>query len=340
MNIKQQTARAALGLAMLCYSASTAGAIEILQLKQHVEVATDIVTLADIFPNARQYRRTALFKSPALGREGQVSIKHLIDAAERFGFTFETPVNLKSITVSRPARTIAVQDFNQKLEREIEKYITKSDDQTLTFKTDTPMKEQHVPLHFSGRIMLKSLHYDKSSKSFRAVFAPLETEARPELAHQYTRRINGQLEIAYLRPVLSKPIKRGETINAHDLEMRAFGQYRIPKNSLRAKADIIGKTATTNLRQGAFIASRDVETTKIITKNQLVTLIFNKAGLSLKTQGKAMADGGMNDSISVMNIHSKRIVHGTVKSPGVVVIETPSPVELKKTAQLHHKPEL
>ena len=313
---------------------SPAKAIEVLKLSERVEVTGDIVTLGDIFKGAQKHRGQPLFKSPTLGREGNVPLTHLIDIAERYGFTFETPTDLRSITVSRPGRTIKSEIFKKLLQDELSRYVKSVGNEMIDIKPDTPLQDQMVPLHYSGKLKLVRFQYNPSNKRFFAQFAPEQSGLSEEEAARYQKQLKGYATFAYMRPVLARAIKRGETIMAKDVEMKAFSQYRIPKTALREASEIIGKTATGNLQQGSFLDARDVEATKVIEKNQLVTLVFMKAGLSLKTQGKAMADGGLGDSIAIMNIHSKRIVHGQVKAPGVVVIQNPELVKNKQTAQL------
>lgn len=333
-NYSKTLLKAMLFTTLLGLAASPAMALEVLKLKERIKVVGDVVTLADIFPGARYHRATPLFKSPALGREGKVAIHHLIDAADRLGFTFEAPTGLKAITVTRPARTIKAARFEELIKKELQARtrLNKNDSLKLTLKAK--LTDQMIPLNFNGSVKLLKFSYNKSTKSFIADFAPAANSARAGADENFTRRITGKAIIAYQRPVLARSIKRGETISQADIMMKSFGQYRIPKTALSRKADIIGKTATTNLKQGAFLNPANLEATKIIAKNQVVTLIFNKKGLSLKTQGKAMADAGINESVAVMNIHSKRVVHGQVKAAGVVIIEHGATEKPEKLAQL------
>lgn len=303
---------------------------EILTIKPHATVHSDIVTLGDLFTNVKSQAAVPLFKSPPLGRQGKVSITHLIDAAERLGFTFNTPLNLKEITVSRPARTIKVANFEQQLQYELAKHLQKKSDQNITLIYATPLSDQKIPLHFSGELKLKKFTYNKSLKKFRAIFTPSDATS-----NTYHRLISGTASLTITRPVLAHALKRGETISKSDLIYKEFNPYRVPKNSLVEAEKIYGQTLTKNLRSGSFLKDVDIETPKIIKKNQLVTLIYKKSGLSLKTQGKAIDDGGLNESIAIMNIHSKRIVHGIVKSPGVVVIQNINTNIYQKTAHLN-----
>ncbi len=307
-----------------------AQATEILTLKTHIEVHADTVTLADLFPDAKRYRSTPLFKSPPLGRQGTVGLEHLIAAAARYDFTFDTPLHLKNITVSRPARTIKQEVFETLVKEKIDKHdVSKNSDKIITLTFDTPLKDQLLPLHLSGKIKLNSFIFNKVSKTFRAKVSPLDG-----LSEKYALTLSGKVSFSYKRPVLTRPIKRGEKITQSDVQMKTFKQYQVPRNVLKISAKIVGLTATKNLKTGAFIKASDIETPKMIQKNQLVTLIFKKSNLSLKTQGKAMAHGALNDTVAVMNINSKRTVHGIVKAPGVVVIQNALDPKLQQTAHL------
>ena len=305
-------------------------ASEILTLKTHIEVQADTVTLADLFPNAKRYRSTPLFKSPPLGRQGTVGLEQLIAVAARYDFTFDTPLNLKNITVSRPARTIKQQVFEKLLRAKINKQDEGERDDKITILTyDTPLKDQMVPLHLSGKVKIQSFTFNKISKTFIAEFLPTDT-----FSQNHSRTLSGKVSFAYKRPILARPIKRGEKITQSDIQIKTFKHYQVPRNALKNNTKIVGLLATKNLKTGSFLKPSDLETPKMIQKNQLVTLIFKKSNLSLKTQGKAMADGSLNDTIAVMNINSKRTVHGIIKAPGIVMIQNTIDPKLQQTAHL------
>ncbi len=304
--------------------------VEVLKLKTNVEVHKDVVTLGDIFENITRYKSEPVFKSPPLGRAGTVRIERLIEAAETYNFTFETPTKLRKITISRPARTIKAETIKKLLIEKLSKHnpLRNGGKYQLAFKN---MPDGIIlPLSYSGKLKLKKFSYDKLQNSFRAHFLPIEARGR-----EYQKIITGSAVEVVKRPVIKREIRRGDKISASDIEIRTFRPNRIPKNSLRNSTEIIGMTAAQNLRIGSFIKSADINTPVLIKKNQLVTLILERPGMSLKTQGKAMEDAGLNETISVMNIHSKRIVHGIALASGVVKIQHfENKIKLQKTAQL------
>ena len=55
-------------------------------------------------------------------------------------------------------------------------------------------------------------------------------------------------------------------------------------------------------------------------RNETVTLVYQVPGLFLTMRGKALESGAEGDAVSVLNMHSKRTVHGIVSGPGRVTL--------------------
>ena len=75
------------------------------------------------------------------------------------------------------------------------------------------------------------------------------------------------------------------------------------------------------MRAGNAIDSGDVQTQVMVAKGKIVTLTFSKGGIMLSTKGKALENGGLGDTVRVMNAQSKNIVEGTVTAPETVFVE-------------------
>ena len=327
----QTAALTAVMTATIISTATPSHATEILKLKPHVSVTGDIVTLGDIFEKVTAHRNTAIFKSPALGREGTVGLAQLIETAERFGFTFDTPLHIKAITVARPARTIPASVFKGQITKALAKHLPKREDGNYQLTFSAPFSGHQIPLAHSGEMKLTAFAYNRASKRFTATFAPVDAASE-----RYNKTLTGTAGLTYNRPVLLRAVKRGETITAADIEQKPYAPTRIPATAISRLVDIIGMTANKSLRSGAFVKATDLEIPKMVSKNQLVTLVFEKHGLILKTRGKAMDDGAKDQSISVMNINSKRVVQGTIKAPGLVIInDNDYAGSLQQTANLN-----
>ena len=58
----------------------------------------------------------------------------------------------------------------------------------------------------------------------------------------------------------------------------------------------------------------------MVTKGKTVTLSFVKGGSMLSAQGKSLENGGLGDTVRVLNTQSKSVVQGTVAGPETIVI--------------------
>lgn len=83
--------------------------------------------------------------------------------------------------------------------------------------------------------------------------------------------------------------------------------------------EVIGREARVTLYAGRPLRPGDLRAPALVERNQLVTLAFKAGGLSLTTEGRALARGGEGDRIRVMNLQSRVTVSGTVLADGTVL---------------------
>jgi flagella basal body P-ring formation protein FlgA len=70
----------------------------------------------------------------------------------------------------------------------------------------------------------------------------------------------------------------------------------------------------------------DVKHPTLVAKGATVTMVFEAPGLSLSASGRALAEGGEGDSITVLNTVSYRQVQATIIGPGTVRVGS-GPIE-------------
>lgn len=76
-------------------------------------------------------------------------------------------------------------------------------------------------------------------------------------------------------------------------------------------------------------SKRDIRTNQPVRQNQIcvvcrddmVEIIAEKGGMQIKTNGRALQDGALNDMIRVQNIRSQRIISAVVSAVGQVKVE-------------------
>ena len=65
----------------------------------------------------------------------------------------------------------------------------------------------------------------------------------------------------------------------------------------------------------------NTQSPRLVTRNQVVTVKFIQGGLEISTTARAMEEGGLNDTVSVLNINSRKMVTGVVQSGGWVLAQ-------------------
>ena len=68
------------------------------------------------------------------------------------------------------------------------------------------------------------------------------------------------------------------------------------------------------------------ESLPLARRNELVTVVFRNGGLEIRTTGRALETGGLNETISVRNERSRDTFQGRLIEPGVVLVQSGSSI--------------
>lgn len=115
--------------------------------------------------------------------------------------------------------------------------------------------------------------------------------------------------------VASRNLTRNTVISPADLKTIYIEDT---SNQTAAVSDpniLVGSRLKRDVKAGDQIR---VGTFCVVCKNDKVNIVANSRGLSLKTVGLALDDGGMNESIRVKNLKSQKTISAVVSAPGQV----------------------
>ena len=116
----------------------------------------------------------------------------------------------------------------------------------------------------------------------------------------------------------TRNLAAGEIVQPQDLVWAKVALA--PADAATDPDAVVGLAARRTLRAGAAVAGRDVSAPQVIKANDLVTLVFEDAGITLTLQAKAVSGGGVGDTISVQNVSSKKTIQAVVAGPGQAVV--------------------
>lgn len=120
--------------------------------------------------------------------------------------------------------------------------------------------------------------------------------------------------------VATRTIRAQTALTAEDLTLVAM---EIP-GALTDTAAAIGQEARVAIYAGRPIRQADLGPSAIIARNQIIALAYTAGGLTILTEGRALARGGVGDVIEVMNLSSRNKVLGQIGPDGVVRVGPPS----------------
>jgi flagella basal body P-ring formation protein FlgA len=93
------------------------------------------------------------------------------------------------------------------------------------------------------------------------------------------------------------------------------------------------------LRAGELVMASDVRKPVVVTKGETVTMTFDAPGVSLTATGRALSEGGIGETVTVINPVSFRQVMATVTGPATVRADAAMPLNAKpvRTAQMQNQ---
>jgi flagellar basal body P-ring formation protein FlgA len=267
-------------------------------LKARVTVASDIVRIGDLVENAGPVADVPIFRAPDLGTTGAVDTDRIIDAIRPHQLVGIDTRGLAEVIVTRASRAIAAPEIATRV------YVA----------FDHEVRTLQVEPNVTGDLQVLALSYDPRTTRFDVTF---DLPASVELRRQQVRYSGTAIETVDALAV-EHAVEHGEVLKAADLAI-----LRRPKADGGALTDVkavVGMAARHQLRPGQPLYAADLMKPEIVQRNDSVTIVYEAPGVMLTLRGKAQDSGALGDTVSVLNVESKRVVQGTVSAPGRVTV--------------------
>jgi flagellar basal body P-ring formation protein FlgA len=283
-------------------------------LRANVTVDGDLVRIGDLVENAGPVANVAIFRAPDLGTTGTVSTERVTDAIRPYQLIDIDNGGLSEVTVTRSSRTIEVKEISDRIAETLSRQygLGKVDNIGLTF--DRPVRTLQVEASAGGELQVLALNYDARTNRFDVV---LDLPSSP-IVHRQPLRFTGTAIETVEAAAVNRPVERGEVLQASDLT--TLRRPKAQASEFTAPAAAIGLAARHALRPGQPLSVTDLMKPELVTRSETVTLVYQAPGVTLTLRGQAQDTGALGDSISVLNVETKRIVQGVVSGPGRVTV--------------------
>jgi flagella basal body P-ring formation protein FlgA len=114
--------------------------------------------------------------------------------------------------------------------------------------------------------------------------------------------------------VATRNIRANAMIFAEDVTLKSAD---VP-NAFSRIPDVVGQEARTTIYAGRPILFDDVGPPAIVSRNEIVTLLYQTGGLTIMTEGRSLQRGSAGDRIRIMNLDSRTTLFGQVQEDGSV----------------------
>ncbi|CAO3362054.1 Flagellar basal-body P-ring formation protein FlgA [Azospirillum melinis] len=143
------------------------------------------------------------------------------------------------------------------------------------------------------------------------------------LSNGHAVELSGRADVEVTMPVPVRRIRPGEVIEASDLATVRLSLDRAGAGFIATADALVGQSPRRQLSAGRLVQVGSVGAPIVVQRNRPVTLVYEDGALLLAARGRALQEGGVGDSVRVMNIASSTVVTGTVTGAETVSVSGP-----------------
>ncbi len=282
------------------------------RLRAEAVVDAPVVTLGDVLDVSGPAAEAVLARAPAPGRRMVISVSHIFRVARASGLEWKPMRGLDRVVVRRAGQRIPRSVIETRIAEALKDLAP---DENLRVSLQGRATEIVLPTGAPATIDIENISLDRARGRLTAtVIAAADTAM--------ARRVNiiGRVYAVVEVPVLRRTIRRGEVIQASDVKWTEMRATRVRQPAIADPADIVGLAARRMLRAGQPLRPGDLRTPVVVAKGANVTMTYRTKFMVLTVAGRALEDGGVGETIRVLNTQSNTVIDAVVERSGVVVV--------------------
>ncbi len=276
------------------------------------------ITLGDVTGTRGPGAAVRVAASPAPGARTMLNVAEVMMLAKENGVTWDAR-GARGIIVERSAavvpRDVVLNALDEELARRAFGRSLRAEIPNANFSLTVP---RNAPL----TVKIENLDYDVARATFSAtIVAPANgTDAQRTVVRG---RVNEIVQI----PVLVNTVAIGVVIRDTDIAWADMRTDRLTQGVALQPDQLVGYAPRRAIRPNEPVRVSDVQTPIVVAKGSNVTMIVEAPGIQLTAMGRALANGGLGDTVQVMNTQTHTTIEGVVEGPGRVRITTRRPIQ-------------
>lgn len=293
------------------FASSTAIAAPV--LRAEVSVNHPVVTVGDMFEDAGLLAERALFRAPAPGTTGIVSLEAVRSAALKAGLADYTQDGLLNVRVERRATVVDVTTLTGLISGDLAARGLLPLGAQLHARFDNPALSYNAEA-VDTPVTLLALRYQPGAASFAARFQIAGMELPVD--------VSGSLDLLVEVPHLAASLKAGAVLTPADIEMKRVPLDFADQSGVENLDDLVGKQLRRNARAGVMLKAADVTEPLAVRRNTEVTVLLRTGPMTLTVIGQSLGDAASGQPVQVMNTVTRKILNGVATANGTVEIST------------------
>lgn len=303
-------------------------------LRASVTVSSDVVRVGDLIDNAGSAALIPVYRSPDLGTTGALPVAQVLSVLRAKQVIGVMTGNIREVQVTRLARTLANKDLENAVASALERRFGLGEAANIAVTFDRGVSDMRLDASNTGALQPVATRYDARSGRFDLAFE-ISNDSNPTPTKL---RLSGTAIETVEVAVLTRDVERTETLKSSDV-----AQERRPKAEVTGEPALrdraVGMQLRRPMRAGTPIRVADIAKPEFVTRDQSVTVIYQVPGIYLTTRGKAIESGAEGDTVSVLNLQTKRTLSGVVTGRGQVTVQgasqsAPMPAAVEQTSSL------
>jgi flagella basal body P-ring formation protein FlgA len=289
-------------------------------LRAQVTVESDIVRIGDLIDNAGTAAQVAIYRSPDLGTTGTLPTAQIVSTLQAHQVIGVNTRDIKSVTVTRLARTIDSREIETQVARAIEHRGGLGDAANLSLTFDRDVQDVRLDAWNNGDLQAVQVRYEPRSGRFDVSFEIGNDVNSARAKLRFTGAAIEMLDAA----ILTRNVERGDVLKASDVVIERRTKAEVGSDAApRGRA--VGMQMRKGVRAGQALRGADLGKPDLVQRDDNVTLIYEASGIYLTARGKAVDSGTEGDTVTVLNLQSKRTITGTVvgRDQVSILIATP-----------------
>jgi flagella basal body P-ring formation protein FlgA len=303
-------------------------------LRANVTVTSDVVRVGDLIDNAGSAALIPIYRSPDLGTTGALPVAQVLGVLRAKQVIGVMTGDIKEVQVTRLARTLANKDLENAVASSLERRFGLGDAANITVTFDRGIAEMRLDASNTGALQPVATRYDARSGRFDIAFEINNDNSPAPTKLRFTGTAIETVEVA----VLTRDIDRADLLKSSDVALERRPKAEVPGEAA-SRERTVGMQLRRPMRAGTPIRVADIVKPDFVSRDQSVTVIYQVPGIHLTTRGKAIESGAEGDTVSVINLQTKRTLTGTVTGRGQITVQgasqsTPMPAAVEQTSSL------